>query len=76
MRRIAEEAIVLDPQYSNAYSLLGLSHAMDIWLKNTESPEESIRRALEFGAKGGRLGLTTNASHYGLGLRLYDVRAA
>ena len=65
MRQIAEETIVLDPQYSNAYSLLGLSHAMDIWLRNTESPKESIQKALELGQKAVALD-NSNAFAYGL----------
>ena len=65
MRRMAQEAIVLDPQYSNAYSLLGLSHAVDVWLKNTKSPEESLRRALELAQQAVALD-NANAFAYGL----------
>jgi adenylate cyclase len=65
VRRLAQEAIELDPQYSDAYSLLGLSHAMDIWLKNTESPKESIQKALELAQKAISLD-NSNAFAYGL----------
>jgi adenylate cyclase len=64
-RQMAEEAIALDPQYSNAYSLLGLAHMMDVWLKNTKSPKQSIRKAMELAQKAIALD-SSNATAYGM----------
>ena len=65
MRRMAREAVALDPMYSNAYSLLGLSHAMDVWLKNTKSPKQSIQKALELAKEAVALD-DSNAFAHGL----------
>jgi adenylate cyclase len=50
-RQRAEEAIVLDPGYSIVYSLLGMTHIVDIWFKWSKSPKESMVRAFEFAKK-------------------------
>jgi adenylate cyclase len=41
----------LDPGYSNAYSLLGMTHILDIWFKWSKSPKESMMSAFEFAKK-------------------------
>jgi adenylate cyclase len=64
-RQLAKEAIALDPQYSYAYTLLGLSHMMDVWLKTTKSPSQSIRKAMELAQKAIALN-SSNAAAYGM----------
>jgi adenylate cyclase len=64
-RRMAEEAIALDPKYSNAYMLLGLTHLMDVWLRTTKSPQQSNRRAIELAQKAIALD-SSNAAAYGM----------
>ena len=49
-RRIAEEAIALDPKYAEAYALLGAAHMNDVYLA-TSSPKESIAKAIELTQK-------------------------
>jgi len=44
-RRLAEEAIALDPGYACAYSLLGGTHMMDIHFGSTSSPKRSFATA-------------------------------
>ena len=46
-RRLAEEAIVLDPTYSGSYGLLAGVNFMDVWLGVSKSPPESLARANE-----------------------------
>jgi TolB-like protein/cytochrome c-type biogenesis protein CcmH/NrfG len=46
-RRLAEEAIALDPNYAFAYRLLGLTHKMDVFLGTSKSPRKSMARAIE-----------------------------
>jgi adenylate cyclase len=46
-RQLLEEAIFLDPSYALAYSLLGFSHSLEIWLGLSISPKESVTRAIE-----------------------------
>ena len=46
-RRMAEEAIALDPKYAEAYVLLGTSHYLEVFL-GTSHPKDSIAKATEF----------------------------
>jgi adenylate cyclase len=45
-RRMAEEAIALDPKYAEAYALLGSTHVQEVFL-GTSRPKESIAKAIE-----------------------------
>ncbi len=49
-RRLAEEAIALDPKYADAYALLGATHVNDVWL-GTSRPKDSIAKAIELTQK-------------------------
>ena len=49
-RRMAEEAIALDPGYAQAYALLGSTHMSDVFL-GTSRPKESIAKAIELEEK-------------------------
>jgi adenylate cyclase len=50
-RQRAEETMALDPEYSNAYALLGKTHILDVWFKWSKSPKESLVRAFELAKK-------------------------
>jgi TolB-like protein/class 3 adenylate cyclase/Flp pilus assembly protein TadD len=50
-RQMCEEAIALDPQYPQAYATLGWTHWIDVWLKSSRSPRESISKAFELAQK-------------------------
>jgi adenylate cyclase len=49
-RRLVEEAISLDPQYANAWGLLGAIYMNDVYL-GTGNPRESIAKAIELNQK-------------------------
>jgi len=49
-RRLAEEAIALDPKYAEAYLLLGATHLYEIYL-GTSRPKESLAKAIELTQK-------------------------
>ncbi|MFO7737009.1 MAG: tetratricopeptide repeat protein [Desulfatiglandaceae bacterium] len=55
-RRLAEEAISIDPDYGVAYALLGATHMLDAWLQATDSPKRSIGKAIELEQKAIALG--------------------
>ena len=63
-RKILEEAIVLDPEYSRLYSALAGTHSNDLWYGTTDSPERSLARALEATRKAISLD-DSNAAAYG-----------
>jgi len=50
-RRLAEEALSLDPRSARAYSILALTHFWDYWLGPPKSPDESIRLGNEMAQK-------------------------
>jgi adenylate cyclase len=45
-RKLAEEAIAIDPGYPTAYSLLGGTHMTDPYLGSTDSPQKSFAEAV------------------------------
>ena len=49
-RRMAEEAIALDPRYADAYALLGATYHQEVFL-GTSRPKESIAKAIELTMK-------------------------
>ena len=46
-KKLAEEAIALDPKYSRAYVALAQTYMMEVLLGTTESPEQSMAKAME-----------------------------
>ena len=72
-RQRIEEAIALDPGYSNAYSLLGMTHILDIWFKWSKSPKESMVRAFEFAKKALALDESNPEPHQILSLSLIHI---
>jgi len=49
-RRMAEEAIALDPKYAEAYALLGSTHMNEVYL-GTSRPKASIAKAIDLSKK-------------------------
>ena len=76
-RQLMEEAIVLDPQYSNAYAMLSLSIFEEVVIGASKSPRESLERAVELAKKAIALDDSNSMAHlalifpYGF-LREYD----
>lgn len=50
-RKLYEEAVTLDPDYARAYAGIAISHAADVWLGASKSPEESLARGIEMAKK-------------------------
>ena len=80
-KKLAEEAITLDPKYALAYSSLGNSHMMEVWLGLSKSPKESLERNLELQKKAVAVDNTSAIAHVALGnayamLRQYDQSIA
>ena len=55
-RRLLEEAISIDPEYGTAYALLGATHMLDVFLQATNSPNQSLGKAIELEQKAIALG--------------------
>jgi len=60
-RKLCEEAIALDPNFSNAYVLLAWTHLWDVWFGWSESPRESFKKAVELADQALKLD-NTNAN--------------
>jgi adenylate cyclase len=76
-RRLAEEAIALDPEYAPPYHVLSVTHFMDIFFRTTKSPQQSMMRAVELIKKAIALDDSYALAHGFLGvlytfLRKYD----
>jgi len=50
-RKMAKEAIALDPQYPTAFALLGWTHLNDVWFHWSKSPIASLDKAFELAQK-------------------------
>ena len=50
-KRLAEEAIALDPELAGGYGTLGMGYMMDVWLGLSKSPKESLDKAVELTQK-------------------------
>jgi adenylate cyclase len=46
-KKLAEEAIALDPEYAWAYRALARTHMMDAWFGTTKSPKQSLAKTKE-----------------------------
>jgi len=66
-RRLAEEAIALDPDYAQAYRWLSGTHLVDVWLGSTKSPRQSLKKAVELATKALSLDDSLGGAHGLLG---------
>jgi len=71
-KKLAEEAIALDPEYAWAYYVLGRSHMVDVWVGSSKFPKESIGKAIELVQKAIALDGTNVHAHCLLGF-LYSM---
>ena len=80
-KKILEEAIALDPDYSRLYTGLSLAQTYDVWYGTTESIEQSLARAFELAQKAISLDDSNAAAYSALGTiyamkRQYDQAIA
>jgi adenylate cyclase len=66
-KQLAEEAVALDPEYAWAYYTLGRTHQLDVWLRTSKSPKESIGKAIGLMKKAITLDDTLAEAHGRLG---------
>ncbi len=64
-KQLAKEAIALDPDYAFPYSTLSTAHLLDLWFDFSESPEESMRLAVEAAQKALALDPSDPRTHVG-----------
>jgi adenylate cyclase len=50
-RQVFKDVISLDPEYAPAYSILGATYWMDVFLGSSKSPKESLAKAMELNQK-------------------------
>jgi len=72
-RKLAEEAIAIDPDFSAAYQLLARLYFDNYWYYPTESPKETLNKAEKMIRKSIDLSVQDATSHYLLGI-LYFLR--
>jgi len=71
-KQLAEEAVALDPDYAYAYYALGRAHQLDVWLRASKSPRQSLAKAMELFQKAIALDDTFAEAHGRLGF-LYSM---
>ncbi|MGD9240636.1 MAG: adenylate/guanylate cyclase domain-containing protein [Desulfobacterales bacterium] len=72
-RQLVEEAIKLDPDYAQAYRWLSGTYLLDVWLGSTESPQGSLKTAIELSKKALSLDDSLGGAHGLLG-NIYIMR--
>jgi adenylate cyclase len=72
-RKILEEAIALDPEYSRLYMGLAVTHVYDVWFGMTEYPEQSLAQAFELAQKAISLD-DSNAAAYSVLGQVYGMK--
>jgi adenylate cyclase len=73
-RKLAEEIIALDPKFPFGYRALALTHLMDIMLGLSESPQQSLARAIELAKKAISLDDSNSFSYSILGVLYVSAR--
>jgi adenylate cyclase len=71
-KQLAEEAIALDPEYAWAYYVLARTNMIDVWLRASKSPKQSLGKAMELLQKAIILDDTFAEAHGRLGF-LYSM---
>jgi adenylate cyclase len=72
-RRIFKEVIALDPEFPQAYNLLGTTHRLDVLYGSSKSPPESLKKAEELIRKAIALDESYPEAHSQLG-QLYLMK--
>ena len=71
-KKLAEEAVALDPKFAGAYYVLGRANMVDVWVGASKSPKDSIAKAMKLLQKAIVLD-DTYAQAYGLLGFLYSM---
>jgi adenylate cyclase len=80
-RKLAEEAVALDPKYAFAYRVLGSTHGIAVQLGMSKNPRQSLKRAFGLFRKAIELDDSLATAHTSLGIyslyaRQYDTALA
>ena len=73
-RQLAEEVIRLDPQFPSGYGLLAVVTSMDVWLGVSQSPKESMVKAIGLEQKAISLDDSNASAHAYLGFLYVNIR--
>jgi len=65
-RRLAKEAIAMDPEFASPYTCLAFTHMMDVWFNFSKFPKESRMLAGEAVQKALALDDSNPITHFGL----------
>jgi adenylate cyclase len=65
-RQLAKKSIALDSKYASPHTILALTHMMDLWFRFTDSPEASMKLAIEAAQRALALDDSDPGTHVGL----------
>jgi adenylate cyclase len=63
VRKLAEEALSLEPGSSKAYAIIAMTHFWDYWLDPTKPPDESIAQGIKMAEKAITLDKENSYAH-------------
>ena len=66
-RRLSEEVLAIDPDFPQAYTLLGATYWMDLYLGSSNSPKLLLKKAVELNKKAIALNDSIPTSHSHIG---------
>ena len=66
-RRLSEEVLAIDPDFPQAYTLLGATYWMDLYLGSSKSPKLLLKKAVELNKKAIALNDSIPTSHSHIG---------
>jgi TolB-like protein/Flp pilus assembly protein TadD len=72
-QQLAQEAVALDPNFSEAHRILGITHMHDILLGRSKSPKESLGKAIALVKKSIELDDLNGYNHAALGFLLVMI---
>jgi len=80
-RKLAQEAIALDPKYAFAYKVMGTTHCLPVQLGTSQNPRESLKRGMDLFRKAIELDDSLAMAHISLGFwsiyaKQYDIAGA
>ena len=63
VRKLAEEAVSLEPGSSRAYAIIAMTHFWDYWLDPAKPPDESVAQGIEIAQKSITLDKNNSYAH-------------
>ena len=75
-RQMCEESIALDPEFADAYAVLGMTYCADVFNGWSQSPGKDLKKASELAQKAINMDQALSFPHFILGWIYLESRKA